>query len=165
MSWPTVNFPHCLRPGSGKALSGATPTSTSETSCSRSPYVAVLGPADPRAFLARSVGGHFKGRDPTVPLAALESRVVPDAEALYIGKTNSLRRRIGEYADYGRGKPVGHRGGRLIWQLRDHRKLLIAWLAHDHPEALEAELVSEFVDAYGTLPFANLLQPGLRAAA
>lgn len=90
---------------------------------------------------------------------------MPGAETLYLGKTNSLRRRIGEYADYGRGKPVGHRGGRLIWQLRDHRDLLVAWMIDDDPEGREAELVSQFVAACGTLPFTNLVRPGLRAAA
>ena len=100
-------------------------------------YVVVAGPANPREFLTRSVGGHFKATDPTVPLALLDRRVVPGAETLYLGKANSLRRRIGEYADYGRGKPIGHRGGRLIWQLRDHRELLVAWLIDDDPAARE----------------------------
>jgi hypothetical protein len=128
-------------------------------------YAVVIGEADASAFLARSVGGHFKGIDPTLPTALLDQRVVPGADTIYLGRANSLRRRVGEYADYGRGKPVGHRGGRLIWQLHDHRKLLVAWMPHDDAVELEAELVAAFVAAYGTLPFANLVQPRLGAAA
>lgn len=42
--------------------------------------------ADPVKFLVTSVGGHFNGRDPTVPVAALERRWIYGENVLYIGK-------------------------------------------------------------------------------
>jgi len=61
---------------------------------------------------------------------------------------------------FGKGEPVGHRGGRYIWQLQDNKDLLMCWRpiikGVEDPSAMESELLCEFVGTYGRLPFANL---------
>jgi hypothetical protein len=120
-----------------------------------------------RFFLAKSVGGQFKKRDPSLLQAALEKEWIEDADVLYIGKAGpgstgnrGLRRRIQEFVDFGRGKPVGHWGGRLLWQLAESQSLVIAWkeLAAAEVNSAEAAYQADFVSLYGRLPFANLVQ-------
>ena len=40
-------------------------------------------------FLAESIGGHFRGRNPTAPVATLQSQWVEGACVLYVGKAGS----------------------------------------------------------------------------
>lgn len=124
-----------------------------------------------RLFLATSVGGHFKKQDPSVLQPALEKEWIEDADVLYIGKAGpgstgnrGLRKRIQEFADFGRGKPVGHWGGRLLWQLAGSPSLIIAWkeLAADEVNSAEAAYQAEFTSLYGRLPFANLVQARIK---
>lgn len=127
-------------------------------------FAAVLPSAEgcPPAFLETSVGGHFKQQDPTVTGDELAANWVPNAETLYIGSSNDIRRRIHEFAEYGRGKRIGHRGGRYLWQLVDHDRLVICWRRIDarrRPRDVESDLLSEFYDQYVALPFANLRWP------
>jgi excinuclease UvrABC nuclease subunit len=75
---------------------------------------------------------------------------------LYIGKADALRRRVRQYMAFGAGRPVGHWGGRLIWQLADSDALLVAWRETAEPLRVEAELLNAFADVFGSLPFANL---------
>ena len=49
-------------------------------------YVVYRDSDEPPHFLERSSGGHFKGKDPTVPVAVLESAWVTDARVLNAGK-------------------------------------------------------------------------------
>src|SRR5205823_4724784 len=80
----------------------------------------VLGAAEtPPEFVAASSGGRFKGRDPSVSEDVLRAKWVDDCEVIYIGKADNIKRRLKQYADFGAGKPVGHWGGRYIWQLAD----------------------------------------------
>src|SRR5947207_8429960 len=67
-------------------------------------------------FLETSPAGQFRGRDPTVSRAALKGEWVSGADVIYIGKANNLRSRLSQYTKHGRGKPIGHWGGRYIWQ-------------------------------------------------
>ncbi len=113
-------------------------------------------------FLARSDAGRFKDRDPTVSLAVLEENWVPGASIVYIGKAGGRRglyQRLKQYMDFGAGEPVGHRGGRYIWQLSDHKELLVCWRAVlDRPARdVERELIADFYGVYGSRPFANLV--------
>lgn len=119
-------------------------------------YVVVFGEVPP-SFAQTSCGGWFKGRDPTVSVAALEANWVHGAEIAYTGKATSLRTRLRRYADFGAGKPVGHWGGRLIFQLSDPTSLLVAWreTPDRNPEEVEAEMITAFRAAYGKPPFAN----------
>lgn len=130
-------------------------------------YVVLKPEGFERLFLAKSVGGRFKKRNPSLLPAALEAEWIEDADVLYIGKAGpgstgnrGLRKRIQEFADFGRGKPVGHWGGRLIWQLSDSQSLVIAWkeLAAAEVNAAEAAYHAKFISTYGRLPFANLVQ-------
>ena len=129
---------------------------------------AVLKPAGHNpAFLMESVGGWFKQKNPSLPQHSLAAEWVDGADVLYIGKagagstgTRGLRKRIQEFADFGRGKPIGHWGGRLIWQLAESQSLVIAWKVlpgRDVNEA-EARYQANFSRIHGPLPFANLVQ-------
>jgi hypothetical protein len=120
-------------------------------------YVANLEPPV-TGFLPRSVGGHCKGSDPTVPVARLEDKRLEGVPTLYIGRATDLRKRVDLLARYGRGEPVGHQGGRYLWQIAEHDNLRVAWKLDSDPVGAEAELLDEFEAAYGQLPFANLVR-------
>lgn len=120
-------------------------------------YVVFRESLDPPTFLARSPAGHFKGRDPTVPVATLTAKWVEGAHVMNIGMATILRQRLDTYRRYGDGEPVGHQGGRYIWQLADSADLLVAWKTTDEdPADAEAKLIRAFMDEHGALPFANL---------
>lgn len=114
-----------------------------------------LGTPDP-SFAAVSRGGWFKGRNPPVAIDQLAEKWVRGAEVVYIGQGGNLRRRIGQLTRFGLGQPIGHWGGRYLWQLEDCADLTIAWRPEDEPVLAEAELLSGFASHYGRLPFANL---------
>lgn len=107
-------------------------------------------------WLENSSGGHFKGRNPTVSIDVLEARMIKSTPVLYLGKADQLRRRLDQYVRFGAGTPVGHWGGRYIWQLTDSAGLEIAWLVHSAPRLKESELISQFIDEFGAMPLANL---------
>ena len=108
-------------------------------------------------FLDANPGGRFKGRDPSVSSEALRANWVDGAEVVYIGKADNLRRRLREFARFGEGKPIGHWGGRLIWQLADSAELVVAWTETPGrmPREVEVEMISAFRSAWGKPPFAN----------
>ncbi|MGH3780587.1 MAG: hypothetical protein ACRDRO_08130 [Pseudonocardiaceae bacterium] len=110
-------------------------------------------------FVEISPAGWFKGEDPSVPVDTLRSAWVPGAEVVYIGRSGGLRRRLDDYRRHGAGQPVGHRGGRCIWQLPDPDLLLVAWqpIPDLDPGDVESRLIAEFVTSYGHRPFANLI--------
>ena len=120
-------------------------------------YVVTYDAEGPVAFAERSCGGWFKGKDPTVTLDVLTANWIDGAEVIYIGKADQLRRRLMQYADFGAGKPVGHWGGRLIWQLPSTDRLLVGWKeTPGHvPVQVEADLIGQFRHSYGKPPFAN----------
>lgn len=117
----------------------------------------VFRPVGEPSFLAANPGGRFKGKDPSVSDDALEANWVAGAEVVYIGKADNLRRRLHEFARFGEGAPVGHWGGRLIWQLEDSVELLIAWRETPGlvPRDVETEMIAAFEAAFGKPPFAN----------
>lgn len=117
------------------------------------------------AFLEDSPAGHFKGKDPTVSVAELRSAWVAAARVVYMGKAGAgadgkrgLRKRLDEYRAFGSGRPVGHYGGRRIWQLADSAELIVGWMTTPDEEAatVERDLLTEFAQQYGQLPFANM---------
>lgn len=121
-------------------------------------------PGDP-AFAPKSVGGWFKGKDPTVSTDELRVNWVPDALVLYVGRAGSgggaatLRSRLRQYMRFGQGEVIGHWGGRYIWQLADHRDLLVCWKTTPaaDPGSVESDIIAAFKVRYGARPFANLL--------
>ncbi|WP_409484304.1 hypothetical protein [Arsenicicoccus dermatophilus] len=115
-------------------------------------------------FLDRSVAGWFKGKDPTVGKGELQAAWVKGAHVLYIGSApeslkgnRGLRKRLDEFHRFGAGGAVGHVGGKYIWQLADHGRLLVAWRpTPDHnPDCVESQLIQLFKADHGMLPFAN----------
>jgi len=120
-------------------------------------YVVLRKSARPPGFLKQNPGGRFKGRNPTIASTALEANWVDGAKVVYIGKANALRRRLNEFARFGAGAPIGHWGGRLIWQLGDSADLLVAWkpTPDEDPRGAESRLIARFRAAYDQPPFAN----------
>lgn len=111
--------------------------------------------AEPR-FLSRSPAGRFKRRDPTVKIKRLKDKWVRGAKTLYIGSATSLRERIAELVKFSRGRGVPHWGGRFVWQVECSCNFQVAWLVENDPGRREDELLREFQNAFGGLPFANL---------
>ena len=123
-------------------------------------YVVLLEDGGPPSFLDANPGGRFKQRNPTVDTALLRAKWIEGAHVVYIGKADRLRRRLRQFADFGSGKPIGHWGGRYIWQLAASDDLIVAWqLTPPAQTAREAEvaLMERFRAAHGgRLPFANI---------
>ena len=139
-----------------------------ETDCGNIPNVMgvyiVFCRSEQINFLNDSIGGHFKGKNPTVSINKLSEKWVDNTPILYIGKAGgfksnaTLKKRIKQYIQFGNGQPVGHWGGRLIWQIKENRELLIAYksLSDIDPREYEKTLITKFFENYGKLPFANL---------
>ena len=129
-------------------------------------YMVVRTDDSEPVFVPEGSGGHFKGRNPNVPVGELQANWVKDTCVVYIGKAGggssraTLRKRIGQYIRFGSGEPVGHWGGRYIWQLEDADNLLFCWRATkewEDAEEIESELIENFKSRYdGHRPFANL---------
>jgi hypothetical protein len=121
-------------------------------------------------FLATGTGGHFKGKDPNVPVEELWGNWVEDADILYIGQTGgiskngkpseaTLQRRIIQLLQFGNGKNVGHWGGRYLWQHKNSPDFRVYWCActDEDPATLKRELIDDFKRNYGNRgPFGNL---------
>ena len=127
-------------------------------------YLVLRDATRPRCFSPLSCGGHFKEKDPTVPVSRLKKHWIEQAIVLYIGKAggdgsqSTLQGRLWCYMRFGAGEPVGHWGGRFIWQLADCHDLIVCWrpgVDHDAKE-LESQFIREFSTVYGRRPFANL---------
>lgn len=115
-------------------------------------------------FRITGSGGHFKGRNPNVSIEELEDNWVEGESIVYIGKAGSstgsatLQSRLKQYFDFGDGKPVGHWGGRYIWQLALAQELIVCWkvTTEYEPAVLENYFIEKFKGFYGKRPFANL---------
>lgn len=120
-------------------------------------YVVIRAAGTAPGFLPSNPAGRFKGRDPSVSEPALTANWVDGAEVVYIGKADDLRRRLRQYRRFGEGEPVGHWGGRLIWQLEDSAMLVVAWAETPGrvPGVVEAEVLAAFREVWGRPPFAN----------
>lgn len=136
-----------------------------ETRCAEVPavqgvYVILRESADELVFLEEGTGGAFKGKYPNSPIRMLQVSWVEDTQILYIGMTrDSLKRRLNAYMRFGQGEPVGHWGGRFIWQLEDSRNLVVGWkpIPKGNAAKEESEMIQAFKQAHaGRRPFANL---------
>lgn len=126
-------------------------------------YIVARCSQDPPEFLPQSPAGHFKGRDPSVPLTDLRGAWVTGTRVLYIGKAggtgkkSTLRSRLRAYVAHGAGRRATHWGGRYIWQLADSADLIIAWQVQGvaEPRDVERGLILQFEACFGAKPFAN----------
>ncbi len=108
-------------------------------------------------FIEKGTGGHFKGKNPNVSIKELEENWVDNTKVMYIGKATSLNKRVRQYLRFGQGEPVGHWGGRYIWQLKTTKDLIVCWhTLSTVPRETEKELIQNFKNVYGKRPFANL---------
>jgi hypothetical protein len=119
-------------------------------------YVLVRAGTEKPQFIDPGTGGWFKGTDPNVRTTVLEANWVHAASVVYIGMASSLKARLSQLIRFGRGRNVGHKGGRYLWQLADSEDLLVAWQVDADPVARESELLKAFVAEHGALPYANL---------
>lgn len=128
-------------------------------------YLIINPKYETKQFLSKGVGGFFKEKNPNVSLEVLANNWVENSFVVYIGQAGgngsaaTLRKRLKQYLDFGKGKPVGHYGGRLIWQIQHHSELLIAWkvLKNEDPKIIERQFINDFTGNYGRMPFANLV--------
>lgn len=130
-------------------------------------YMVVRKETEAPVFLKKGTGGYFKGKEPNVPLEELKGNWVVGTCVMNIGKAGNasgsptLHKRLGQYLRFGQGEPIGHYGGRYIWQLKDAADLLFCWKPlrgiGEDPRTEEKRLISEFKNQYGgKRPFANL---------
>jgi hypothetical protein len=114
-------------------------------------------------LLKRSPAGHFKGRDPSLPVSELRQRLRANDITLYIGKASgrsarsTLRARLRRYLRHGEGHRAAHWGGRAIWQIASSASLWVAWFPTSSRGArqLERELLADFKKLFAAYPFAN----------
>ena len=127
-------------------------------------YMVLYAGSSTPTFLEIGTGGFFDGTDPNMPVSYLKQKWGNDTVVVYIGKAGgignkaTLSKRLRMYLRFGQGKPVGHYGGRLIWQIENSGDLLICWntMISDEPRNVEAELIRDFVKCYKKKPFANI---------
>ena len=125
------------------------------------------------AFMEQGTGGFFKKKDPNVTVQELKKNWIEGEQVLYIGKAGgkkkddaesvskaTLQSRIRQYMRFGQGEAVGHWGGRLIWQLKDAKDLIVCWKVlgkDEEPREVEKNIIQEFKKGHGgKRPFANL---------
>ncbi|MGN6743557.1 MAG: hypothetical protein ACTHJL_09710 [Amnibacterium sp.] len=163
---------HEVRPWSRQALEhggfvGFVPFAdlvASEVPAAPGVYAVLRVSHEPPRFAETSAAGRFKGKDPSVAPDVLAAKWVEGPEVIYVGKATpgsagrrGLQKRLDEYRRFGAGEPIGHWGGRYVWQLEDRDRLLVAWNAtHEDAATVESRMLGDFVDRYGRLPFANL---------
>ena len=138
---------------------------TSEVPIGAGTYVVLRPDSRPPVFLEVNTGRAVSGRWHSVPIATLEAAWVLNTEVVYIGKANrgasgrrGLAKRLDEYRRHGANLGGNHNGGRYLWQLSDSEDLLVAWReeADVDVRSMETEMLDDFIDQFGKLPFANL---------
>ncbi len=118
----------------------------------------------PLEFLEIGTGGYFKGKNPNISVDELKSNWIDNTKVVYIGKAGkdgsdaTLQSRLRQYIKFGQGGNIGHYGGRLIWQLKNSKNLVVCWkeLPTEDPRTVEANLIKQFVSIFSNRPFANL---------
>lgn len=139
-------------------------TNPSEITDNQGIYMVLFLDKSEPQFLSVGTGGHFKKKNPNVSMSELRDNWVKDSIVVYIGKAGgsnskaTLRSRLKQYLSFGQGNNIGHWGGRLIWQLKNSKDLVICWksLTKEEPRVVESEMIQDFVRQFKVRPFANL---------
>ncbi len=126
-------------------------------------YLALYSSDDPPRFLPASPAATLGKELATIPVGELEEDWVDGAYVLYAGmaggkgKPATLRTRIEQFLDFGRGQKTRHRDGRAVWQVVRSSALVICWQATPgaDPWGKRNSLLSAFKDRHGGAPFAN----------
>ena len=126
-------------------------------------YLALYPAEDRPRFLPVSPAATLGREDATIPVGELEDDWVDGALVIYAGmvggkgKTATLRTRVEQYLDFGRGQKVRHRDGRAVWQIVRSSALVMCWLATPgaDPWGKRKSLLTAFADRHGSPPFAN----------
>lgn len=121
-------------------------------------YVVFSQRRGPGEFLSTNPAGWHKDQDPTVPSTLLEERWIDDAGVLFLGHTDNLSKRLTQLRRFSAGEPVGHYGGRLLWQVAFSGEFLVAWkeTAADDLAEEKKDFVRSFKSTFGRQPFANI---------
>ena len=114
-------------------------------------------------FINPGVCGSHKGKNPNYSIEYLKKKYVKNAQVMYIGKAGgtgvnaTLQSRIKDYLACSRNLTCSHSGGRSIWQLKNYKDLIFCWqiLENVEPVKRENELIEEFENEFGKIPFAN----------
>ena len=99
-----------------KSVASLQASACREVSADQGVYLVLRPDSAAPMFLAQSIGGHFKGKDPTVAEETLRRKWIDETVVVYIGKagradgTATLRSRLLAYMQFGQGKPIGHWG-------------------------------------------------------
>lgn len=128
-------------------------------------YLMLYGSQEPPRFLPVSPAATLGRESATIPVGELEDLWVPGALVLYAGlaggkgKAATLRSRIGQFLDFGRGQKTRHRDGRAVWQIARSSTLVLCWLATPgaEPWGKRNTLLKAFRAQHGSPPFANRL--------
>ena len=114
-------------------------------------------------FLDAENVGHLKGKNPNVSAKRLKAEYwVENALIVYVGanrvnQNGNLEKRIKKLINFGKGTGTAHRGGRLMWQIKDSKKLKVCWkeVTDIDPEDERDKILAEFKRAHGKPPFAS----------
>ena len=126
-------------------------------------YLALYPAAEEPRFLPVSPAAEIGRESATIPVGELEDLWVSGALVLYAGlaggkgRSATLRTRIGQYLDFGRGQKVRHRDGRAVWQVVRSSTLIMCWLPTPgaDPWGKRNSLLTAFRERHGSPPFAN----------
>ena len=103
--------------------------------------------------------GQAKHSDP-VPVKELETKwdkliARGPTDIVYIGKGESLRKRIRQLIRFGLGKTRNHGGGRRMWQIKQINHAKLSSIACENPRSVEKFLLLQYKDIHGNYPLAN----------
>lgn len=107
-------------------------------------------------FLIENPAGHYNG-NPTVDIAILKSKWIPNCPILYVGESSDLNKRISLLMEFSNGQSVRHWGGRYMWQIRGSENYLICWCLTNNHENAKKEFIKNFKAQHNNKkPFANI---------
>ena len=137
---------------------GLSPSITSGQRAARpSPRIQASTPSSGRqrrrlGFVSESPAGWSRARTPRSTRACCGHAGCSEVPVLYIGKATAgasgrrhLRKRVTELVEFGAGRPVGHRGGRCLWQVQGSSRFVVAWRVEAAPTRAENELLDQFL--------------------